>query len=273
MFIFSDLEDFIQTLQKQIGNRLLYSQSEKKEISMNMKNLSLLTVILSTTVVYPTDAIITMFLQKYPYFKTKTYSSKDLEKYSKKLRQPGYIYKKMTDFKFSNGISGITCFYAGLASITDHNGQITFPRQQQTPDINLLVTTTMLPGYIVAPTTINTWMIEKKPKAKMYSFKLQHDQKSMLLYYQTQEIPMPADNKIPLTTIILIADPDYVYVPAGATIVNYSPNIILPTIYIKKGFCFIYNSLYSLAIKQYFDSTKSKIKQDETNVAVIQTSE
>ena len=241
---------------------------------MNIKNISLLTILLCTPVLYPRDAIITMFLQKYPYFKPKIYSSGDVEKYSKKLRQPGYIYKKITNFNISNGISGITCFYAGFTSMSDHNGQITFPRVQQTPNMHLLVTTTITPGYIIAPTTINNWMTEQKPKAKMYSIQLKHDQKSTLLYYQTQEIPLPKDDIIPLKanggTIILIADPDYVFVPIGATIVDYSPNIILPTIYLKKGFCFLYNSLYSLAIKQYFDSTKIKVKQDETNVATIQ---
>jgi len=221
---------------------------------------------------YSSDTVITFFLQKYPYFKLHQKKSYDQEKYSKKLRQPTYVYKKITQSNtfFSHGVPGVVCLYAGRASLSDPNGQVTFPRQQQTRDMYILITKGIQPAYMIAPATIDRWMLDSRHPSEMYKMTFNHDPNTTLFYYETTKTDLPKDNLINRNTVILIADPKNVFIPLGATVIDESPNIALPIIYIKKGFCFVYNSLYTLAIKQYFEQTDSTLKQDTATIAKIQ---
>lgn len=223
------------------------------------------------------DAIITLFVQKYPYFKNSKNNSNskskfDSQKYSKKLKQPDYVYRKITSNHHHayNEIPGVMCLYQGRVALSTPQGQITFPRLQQSPNMHILISKGIKPAYIVAPATIYEWMLDNKHPAEMYLMELKHDPKTTLSYYETSKVNLPSDNFIPKNTLIFISDPENMYVPLGATVVDYSPNIILPTIYIKRGFCFIYNSLYTLAIKQYFQETQTSVKQDVATIAQIQ---
>lgn len=231
-------------------------------------SFSLITSILS----YTSDAAITFFLQKYPYFQWHTSKQFDHNKYSKKLKQPTYVYKKITQSHnfFTHGVPGVVCLYAGRIALSDSNGQVIFPRRQQTSDIYLLITTGIQPAYMIAPTTVHNWMLDSTKQAEMYLMSLKHDEQTSLFYYETTQQKLPLDNNIPLNTIILITEPQNIFIPQGATIIDYSSNITLPIIYIKKGFCFVYNSLYTLAIKQYFEPTQTSIKQENTTVAQIE---
>lgn len=225
---------------------------------------------------YGLDAMITLFIQKYPYIKKSQKNSKtstfDSFKYSKKLKQPDYVYRKITNAhrNAQNEIPGVMCLYAGRVEMSTPIGQISFPRRQQTPDMHILISKGIKPAYMIAPATVHNWMLDTNHAAEMYLMKLKHDPTTTLYYYETTKETLPSDNNIPLNTIIFISDPENMYVPLGATIVDYSPNIILPTIYIKRGFCFVYNSLYTLAIRQYFEPTETTFKQDTATVAQIQ---
>lgn len=218
------------------------------------------------------DATIQFFLYKYPYFKLPKTASLDKEKYSKKLQQPDYIVRKMTKplSSFQRGVSGVFCFYGGTITISSFLGQVTFPRLQQKNDIYVLVTTGILPAYMIAPSTVHNWIIDTSKVSQMFHLTLKHDPASQLFYYEATEAELPKNNNIPLNTIIIIAEPSTVFIPMGATIVDNSPNMILPTIYIKKEFCFVYNALYSLALKQYFRQNNYSIKQDGNSILQIE---
>lgn len=220
---------------------------------------------------HPVDAIISMFLQKYPYFKVHDTTKFDPEKYSKKLQQPRYFYSTLTKpTTLSNGVPSVMALYAGNVAISDHNGQIIFPRRQQTSNIYILVTKGIKPAYIVAPSTVYNWMLDPKEPAQNYFVEFKQDDQLELYYFNVQKADLPKDGSIPLNTIIIIADPANIVVPTGATITEFSPNLILPNMYIKKGFCFVYNSLYTLAIKQYFEQTFNDYQLEGQTISEIQ---
>lgn len=227
--------------------------------------------LLTSTTISPIDSIISMFIRKYPYFKTKETSTFDREKYSQKLKQPAYLYQSITQPRSQrDSASGVMCLYGGQVALSDSNGQITFKRRQQISNIYLLVTSSITPAYIIAPSTVHNWMIDPKTPSKLYFIQFKQDTDFNLYYFDAQPTQLPPDNNIPLNTIILIADPEYVYVPTGGTISEYSSNLLLPDIYLKRGFCFIYNQLYALAIKQYFDTTVANYQQENQTISKIQ---
>ncbi len=225
-----------------------------------------------------TDSIVTMFIQKYPYLsKSQVAQVKqkpnqfDPVKYSKALKQPNFLYKDVIkSYKSKHELPTIMCMYAGNIALSTPDGQISFPRLQQKSEMYILVTDKIIPAYMIAPATIANWMIDPKVPTEMYLMKLEYDKKTNLSYWQTSKVELPKDNNIPLNTLIFIADPSTMYIPLGATITDQSSNIVLPTIYIKKDFCFIKNTLFTLATNQYFRDTNPSVKQDDQTVALIQ---
>ncbi|MFA5998932.1 MAG: hypothetical protein WC747_02865 [Candidatus Babeliales bacterium] len=218
------------------------------------------------------DQVITFFLQKYPYVKAPSNNHKELQKLSKKVQQPGYLSGKIVQaHKRQFGVPGVMCMYAGHVALSDNNGQIIFPRlPQQEPKTYFLITKAIKAAYMIAPGTVHNWMIDPKHHSQMYLVQLKQDDKTKLYYFETSEVDLPKDNNIPLNTIIIIADPENILIPTGATFTDYSPNLTLPTVYIKKEFCFVYNSFYTLAIKQYFEQTASSFQLEALTVSMIQ---
>jgi hypothetical protein len=244
---------------------------------MFKKILNLIFLLLSLNL-YSIDSIITIFVKKYPYLKKseikalqKDFNTLELSNFSKKLKQPDYLHKSILN-KYANHIflPGIVCFYTGRSTTSKPDGQITFPRKQQTADMHILIAEKVIPAYMIAPSTVHNWQIDPTQSAEMYLMELKHDPVSKLSYYETKKTALPKDNKIPLNTLIFIADPKTMYIPLGATIVDNSPNIVLPDIYIKKGFCFLRNALFNLAVNQYFEDTEKTIKQENNVVSEIQ---
>lgn len=237
-----------------------------------IKNLFLFVVFIFSGSIHTINSEIILFLDQYPKIKIPK-NKETVESLSKKLKQPSFISKKQWEHKrLSSGVPGIMSLYLGEVCLSDKNGQLTFPRGGlQAPIINLIVTKGIQPVYIVAPATVHNWMLDQQKPAEMYQFKYNKDQETELYYIETTKVPLPQDSMIPLGTIIIIADPSSVFVPLGATITHYSPNLILPHIYIKKNFDFSYNALYTNSIKQYFDSIRSEYKPEELTVAKIMT--
>jgi len=236
-----------------------------------IKNLFLFIVLGCSTYTHTINNKIILFVDKFPRVKIPK-NKETVESLSKKLKQPNFVVKtRMKQKRLSSGAQGVMALYLGDASLSDKDGQLTFPRGHQQPLVNLLITQGIQPVYIVAPATVHNWMLEKNKPAIMYQFKFEKDQETDLYYIETKEIPLPTDSMIPLETIVIIADPTSVFVPFGATITHYSPNLILPTIYIKKNFDFSYNALYTNSIKQYFDSVHAEYKPEELSIAKIIT--
>lgn len=211
------------------------------------------------------EQIISLFVKKYPYFKKSKNSNRMLQK----LQQPNYITNKVIK-KFTNAVEGIMFLYAGNIATSNRLGQVVFPCLQQSRNINILVTPQVTPAYTIAPATLQNWLVPENVATAWYEVTLKFDKDSQLYYHETTKSTLPQDRKIPLNTIILIASPEDIYIGEGGSIVNPSSSILLPDIFIRRSFCFVYNSLFNLAIKQYFDQTTQTEKQDGQTVIYLE---
>lgn len=228
-------------------------------------------MVLANTQLLAVDSIITFFIQKYPYFKIEKSKKFDPEKYSKQLKQPNFFYQTMSNMhKYDSAVPGIMCLYGGNVALSDKNGQMIFKRNQQTPNIYFLVTKSVLPAYMIAPSTVHNWMLDPKEPAALYFAEFKTNDQLELYYFEISEAELPADRNIALNTIIFIADPKDVFIPIGATLTDLSQNLILPNIYIKRDFCFLHNSLYTLAIKQYFKETEQESQLENLTISQIE---
>lgn len=244
---------------------------KKKESKMKFILRILALALLTCPQLHPVDSIITFFVQKYPYFKIEKSAKFDPEKYSKQLKQPNFFYQTISNMhKYDSAAPGVMCLYGGNVALSDKNGQIIFKRNQQTPNTYFLVTKSVLPAYMIAPSTVHNWMLDPKEPAALYFAEFKANDALELYYFEISQAKLPEDHNIPLNTIIFIADPKDVFIPTGATLTDLSQNLTLPNIYIKRDFCFIHNSLYTLAIKQYFRETDQESQLENLTISQIE---
>ena len=218
---------------------------------------------------------ITLFLQPYPELETPSITQENL---SEGLSQPGYLHAKMLAHRFTEiATEGVFALYQGYITISSRKGEILFPRKQQSNSINLLITPEIIPNFMVAPSTAHHWELNPKLSTDtntqaMYAITLTHDDDTDAYFYNVQSMPLPTDNIIDFTTIVLLAPANMIYVPEGISMTQYSANLILPTIYVKPGIQFINHSLYALKIKNYFESiSKQYNKYNGTNDSPLYT--
>ena len=217
------------------------------------------------------DNIISIFVKQYPLMEAYESTTQGAsESISEALRQPSFIFSppKKTVRKAGSGVESIQSSYLGFLATSSQSGQILFPRKQQSNTINILITKQISPVFMIAPATIHHWELKEGFDCEMYEMKQSQDEKSGLYYVETQKVDLPKNKHIQLNTIIIFADPKEIYVPIGATIVDYTSNLILPDIY-AKNVNVLENALYTLSIKQYFKQINKEYKNDTQDIATI----
>ncbi|MBP6869598.1 hypothetical protein KBC04_01830 [Candidatus Babeliales bacterium] len=191
---------------------------------------------------------------------------------SKKLSQPSFIKAIGKDRSWLDqpGVDGLQASYLGYITISDKNGQITFPRQQQSDTIYLLVTPQMQAEFMLSPTLIHHWIVNKNSPYAFYEISRKKNKKLNTYYFDIKKIEIP--KKVPLNIITIYAHPDHIQVPVGILLNTYSTNFILPELQAKK-INTVKNSLYTLSIKQYFEQINIESKNDMPTITTMVTNQ
>ena len=219
-----------------------------------MKHILSLLLFLSCSIT--AGPVITFFFNEYPLTKERA------EEISRKLSNPyGLAKRSLEGLTMHYPIAGIFSTYFGFLQVSNAIGQTTFPRKQSNPTINIFVTNRMTPIMMMA-NTINHWELEQGTPVDSYTVTLNTDDQTQLLYYKVEKNPAPTDNKLPLNSIIIVAKPNNVYLPEGITIAKQDANLILPTIYVKKGININRNALYMLNLAPFFRPVDMLFKKE-----------
>jgi len=151
----------------------------------------------------------------------------------------------------SSRITGVFATYAGFLEASNTDGFIIFPRKHTNAKVNLLVTNQITP-IVMFEQTIQNWQILPHAATEMYQAERTTDPETGLTYWEVSAAELPTDLTIPLETIIIIAEPAHMYIPIGISLTDSGPNLVLPTIYTRKGIHIVENSLYMLQLAHLF---------------------
>jgi len=234
--------------------------------------IGIFSILFGSQIVY-TSAIITGFIKKNkPASDILTPEHLDFKTVSQALQQPYFVTqnKKELAIKHHDGQSGIPVSYLGYFTVTNHNGQFSFPRKQQSEMLLVLITEKVNPAFMIGPTLIHHWETIELQPAKLYQIIRKKNNEMNVYYFEINEVSLPKNNHIPLNTIIMYADPTTISIPTGIVLNNYSSNFILPD-FICNNDDNNKNSLYTLSIKQYFEQINIESKNDKPNVVTIVT--
>ena len=204
------------------------------------------------------EQLITLFLKPYPVVSIPDAS----KKLANKLHRPGKIARNQSKNYLPPPISGIFATYGGFLTVSDLQGEISFPRKHSKPFIYLIISERITP-IIMSGNTIHHWELQEGIPAAIYKIEQKIDPDTKINFWEITKEPAPANNQLPLESITLIADPKYIYIPLGITIFNPAPNLLLPDIYIKKGINLTENALYILNLTHYFGALLPIYKKDK----------
>lgn len=153
--------------------------------------------------------IITFFIEPYP-----TENDKDFAKQNNSLNQD------------------VFCTYYGYKTVSDNNGQVTFPLKTQDPHFYLLITDQAEPVFMLH-NTLSHWKVPTEKPYVLFSVTRLYDEQTKTHFWSTEETKLTQDGQIPFNTITIIADSKSFYVPTGISITTESQHYVLPTLYIK----------------------------------------
>ncbi|HLJ31988.1 MAG TPA: hypothetical protein VKU36_06115 [Candidatus Babeliales bacterium] len=186
----------------------------------------------------------------------------DINALHQKIKKPGKLAQHSVHAIVNHTpIAGILVTYSGYVATSSYNGEITFPRKHQKPVITILITPEMKPIPLFENTILHWTLLPDMP-AQMYSCEQKHDEVTGKSYWVTQEIPLPADNIIPLSTMVIIADPKNIVMNTERVAARETANLVLPEIGVKKGIDIIENSSYMLTIRHLFRPIQTEEKPE-----------
>lgn len=185
----------------------------------------------------------------------------DLEKIVSKLKKPGHVVKAQVHGAMDHSsVMGILVLYAGYMATSDFNGEIIMPRKHSSSSVNIVVMSELLP-VMLFENTVDHWQFIPGVPAVMYSAEQKYDDTTGY-YWELKQIPIPADYKIPLSSIIIVAKPKNIVIPSGITPTHETANLVLPPIYVTKGINIVTNNIYMLTLRHLFKPVDVKNKRE-----------
>ncbi len=186
----------------------------------------------------------------------------DIKKITQKIKRPGRLAKHtVRGIAQPAPVAGILVTYAGFVTASNYNGEVVLPRKHQKAAVTILVTPEMTPIALFENTILHWQLIPGEP-AQMYSCDLKQNGKTGGYYWNTQEVALPEDNKIPLSAIVITANPKNVVINPGETVTNETANLILPDILVRKGINIVKNSSYMLTVRHLFKPVETEEKRE-----------
>lgn len=192
--------------------------------------------------------ILTMFFKAYPGASAQTVELIE------KLKRPPYLAQHRLEIRVPQLIiSGVISSYAGFMEVSNIDGETIYPRKHTNPAFYLVITPQATPNVINA-NTIDHWSLDPDEPVEIYYIERKVDDETGIYFWDMKEAEANTikNNIIPLESIIIFAQPKYIYVPIGITKTSAGENLILPDIYIKKGIDITGQSLYLLNLAHYF---------------------
>lgn len=162
-----------------------------------------------------------------------------------------FIEKLESTTSLSKGQEGIPVTYYGEKTISNNDGQVSFPLKDTVTTFYILVTPSQNPIFMLY-NTLAGWTVGKNADYALYRCELVHDQELNLWYWNTQQAKLLKDRKVPLQTVVIYAQPTEIIVPTGITLTIKGPHLMLPTLYAQLTINLVDGALAMLENNEFF---------------------
>lgn len=209
------------------------------------------------------DPILTFFFRPFS-------QEKPTQQTLRKLKKPHAVAKRtMLGLGSHNLVAGIFSTYYGFLNVSSFIGQTSFPRKQSKGIISVIITQRISP-IMMFNNTVSHWELTPGAKAAAYTFALKEDPETKLSLWEVSKAKVPENGQLqPTESIIILAKPNNVYVPIGATIAHQDANLKLPDMYVKPGINTTRNALYMLNLTFLFKPVDLLYKKEKTRYGTL----
>ena len=173
----------------------------------------------------------------------------------------------VNNFFGNSHYSGVYASYAGYIEISDHSGQIRFPRKHQGDSLSLLVAPTINPVFLQGK-TIHHFEVSATTPYAFYTIAQKEDSQTKKTVWHISEKKLELQRTIPHDTLILFAKPDQIKVPLGEHPFMKGSQLILPKMYTSATITNNLNAIQVLTIRQFFAPLVPLYKTGNQEVAV-----
>lgn len=239
---------------------------------MNKKILILIILLLNNAIFCENKQphIITFFIKPLDKVREEELEKENLKNIKEARDMEKYFMDLISNLGYYNlnWKSGVYAAYAGSATHSDHNGQITFSRENISPKFNLLVTTSIQPvlkpyynkknNNVKNINTILGFILPKKAIFKYYFIEKIENIEKKLYSWRINEQTILKDKIIPYKTIIIFANPNDFFIPVGEIHTIDGENLRLPDIYLVNKLNKDIESFKFLTVRRYFSSVTKK---------------
>ncbi len=127
-------------------------------------------------------------------------------------------------------LSGFACIYAGYMDMSDPDGLVSFPLRHTSPKIYVAITPRIELVNVKENTFSHRKFVPGQP-AIIYKFERKTDTKNNLYWDVTTE-KIPADLTINPLAIVIITNPNNIYISTGNFLCTDSGQMVLPPFYV-----------------------------------------
>lgn len=181
------------------------------------------------------------------------------------------ISRKITRSLCPRSNQGIIVTYAGYTTVSNFNGQVTFPRMQQAAQFTLIITPEIKPIFMIG-NTIHHWELIPGVAQELYTLTRKENNPSGKWYWHMQKITHLTNNVIPLNAIVIHSRPAALKVFEGLTPTTNTSNLLLPDIYALKGTDGVRAALQFLKTRMLYGPIRPDVKkQSDTYFSTIFT--
>lgn len=165
------------------------------------------------------------------------------------LRDYPEVSKTDQNIQIKHHYKGVPATYAGYITVSNKDGQITLPRASQKASINILASKDVKPIFLNKG-TIKHWVTTGN--ADLYKVKRKKNKETHAYLWDVKKSSLKKGKRIPLHTVVLIADPKNIYIPEGFSKTTKNVQLYLPDVYVKKGIETVDDAIFATHIRQYF---------------------
>lgn len=172
-------------------------------------------------------------------------------------KNPGYFSKQQLKAGLLSllrpTLGGILALYGGYADYSNADGLLGFPLRHADNTLYVAITEEIIPVKAVGQTISHIEFYDPTQRpVDFFLYEKKQDQAKQY-YWEVKKIPLPADRKVPLTTLIILTKPSNVMAFPGHLFTEKSNHLILPPLYLLGNSNQVEVITKLLDIQQYFE--------------------
>lgn len=208
---------------------------------------------------------ITVFVK--PFQEVVADAGYHLKRFDKKTKTPGKINRTILKQQLERiRAIGLCVVYNGFCTVSDMNGEITFPRATQQDEVEYVIAQRIRP-VILKGATVHHFVVPPSADVAYYQLKRNENEEENYFYWETTKKPVPDHRRVEANMMVFFAKPEQLVIQEELVVTTGEQNLFLPDIFVKNTVAS--HALLFLKVSKYFSPVKFVYQYTDDRYATI----